>query len=221
MADAKISALSELALADVDKAADYLVIVDTSAGTDKKILSGNVFGIGTARQVPMVNAGATALAYTNPITITAKQASTSGSTIDFTGIPAGVRRITIMLVGVSTTGTGVMFVQLGDAGGPETSGYSCAAINVASAGATVASNETTAFLLDAGGVDTVIRHGSAVLNLVDASTFTWTFSSVYGREDSAVVSTGGGSKSLSATLTQVRVGTTDAFDAGAIAISYR
>ena len=37
MADTKISALTELAAADVDRAADFLVIVDTGAAATKKI----------------------------------------------------------------------------------------------------------------------------------------------------------------------------------------
>ena len=48
-------------------------------------------------------------------------ASTSGASIDFTGIPSGVRRIAINYSGVSTSGTSVMIVQLGDSGGFETS----------------------------------------------------------------------------------------------------
>jgi len=59
----------------------------------------------------------------NGITLTAEQATTSTTAIDFTGIPVGVKRITVMLDGVSTDGSSVLGVQLGDTDGFETSGY--------------------------------------------------------------------------------------------------
>ena len=172
--------------------------------------------IGTARQVPTVNAGATALAYANPITITAEQASTSGTSIDFTGIPAGVRRITIMFRGVSTNGTSNYLVQIGDAGGFENSGY------LGSSGAGTFTRYTTGFGIQIANASNVV-HGVMTLNLQDASDFTWMAHGVFGLSDSDSGLFSAGSKSLSAALTQVRCTTvngTDAFDAGAISISY-
>jgi hypothetical protein len=52
-------------------------------------------------------------------------ATTSGTAIDFTGIPAWVKRITVMFWGVSTNGTSNIQVQLG-AGSITTSGYASA-----------------------------------------------------------------------------------------------
>ena len=48
--------------------------------------------------------------------------STSGTSIDFTGIPSGVKRITIMLKDVSTSGTSYKLIQLGS-GSITTTGY--------------------------------------------------------------------------------------------------
>ena len=50
------------------------------------------------------------------------QASTSGTAIDFTGIPSWAKRITVMFNGVSTNGTSNPQIQLGS-GSPTTSGY--------------------------------------------------------------------------------------------------
>ena len=58
-----------------------------------------------------------------PLTAMTAQASTSGTAIDFTGIPSWVKRITVMLDGVSTNGTSIPLIQLGDSGGIETTGY--------------------------------------------------------------------------------------------------
>lgn len=242
MANTKISALTELSGADVDIAADFLAIVDTGATESKKIIPSNLLGaafttagdilqasgdgvaarlgIGTARQVPTVNSGATALAYANPITIATEQASTSGTSIDFTGIPAGVRRITIMHVGVSTNGTSNRLIQLGDAGGFENSGYSCAGTLFSTTSLNV-SNYTTGFGIPTGAASDALS-GSIILSLEDASDFTWTCIYVMNTTGASQW-VGSGSKSLSATLTQVRITTangTDAYDAGAINISY-
>jgi hypothetical protein len=49
--------------------------------------------------------------------------SASGTSVDFTGIPSTAKRITVMFSGVSTNGTSIIQVQLGDSGGVETTGY--------------------------------------------------------------------------------------------------
>ena len=59
----------------------------------------------------------------NGTTVSAEQATTSGTSIDFTGIPAGVKRVTLLGHSVSGSGTDEFMVQLGDSGGIETSGY--------------------------------------------------------------------------------------------------
>jgi len=53
-------------------------------------------------------------------------ASTSGTSIDFTGIPSWVKRITVMFNGVSTNGSSDNLVQIGS-GSVETTGYSSSA----------------------------------------------------------------------------------------------
>ena len=56
------------------------------------------------------------------ITAATAQASTSGTSIDFTGIPSWVKRITVMFSGVSTIGSSYTIIKLGDSGGVETKG---------------------------------------------------------------------------------------------------
>ncbi len=179
-------------------------------------------GIGSARQVPQVNAGATALAYANPITLATQQASTSGASIDFTSIPAGVRRITVMFAGVSTNGTSPLLIQIGDSGGVETSGYlgTGSAITTASAGAAL---QTAGFAVEHTRAATRVTHGAITLSLMNAATFSWVAAGVTSNSDVEYSNFCSGSKSLSAELDRVRittVGGTDTFDAGAINISY-
>ena len=158
----------------------------------------------------------------NTIVLGTQVASTSGTTIDFTGIPSGVRRITIMFSGVSTSGTNPITVLLGDAGGMETTGYLGSATTIT--GATPA---TANFTLSFGVTNTTLAamlvHGAATLTLMNASTNTWAFTSVVGHSNAGTISIGAGVKSTSAELNQVRISTvggTDTFDAGAINISY-
>ena len=148
-------------------------------------------------------------------------ASTSGTSIDFTSIPSWVKRVTVMFDGVSTNGTSTVTIQIGDSGGVEISGY-LGTIGRTGAG-TGGANNSTGFLVDDGGAAAVVRHGSIVLTLLNASTNTWTAMGAVGRSDSANVYIQGGSKSLSATLDRVRIttsGGTDTFDAGSINILY-
>ena len=47
------------------------------------------------------------------ITSMTAQASTSGTSIDFTSIPSWVKRITVMFNGVSTNGSNNLLIQIG------------------------------------------------------------------------------------------------------------
>src|SRR3990167_7771276 len=60
---------------------------------------------------------------TNKLILGTEQATTSGTTIDFTGIPAGVKQIIVSLDSVSTDGTGGLELTLGTAGGFVVTGY--------------------------------------------------------------------------------------------------
>lgn len=148
-------------------------------------------------------------------------ASTSGASIDFTGIPAWVRKITLSLVGVSTNGTSNIILQIGDSGGIETTGYLGAG---SFAGTTVGTaNYTTGIGINMGLAAGVL-HGSFTLTLVDPANNTWAVSNAFGTSNAANTFWGGGSKSTSAVLDRVRlttVGGTDTFDAGVVNISYQ
>lgn len=154
-----------------------------------------------------------------PITLATEQASTSGTSIDFTGIPAGVKRITIMFKGVSKVGTAALYVQIGDAGGIEITGYISAVshIGVSNQG------EIAAFQVTGGTLVAADTYsGKAELDLENAASFSWVLNSSIASSNSAM-HVSAGSKSLSAELDRVRItteGGTDTFDLGAINISY-
>jgi len=140
-------------------------------------------------------------------------ASTSGTSIDFTGIPSGVKRVTVMFSGVSTNGSSAVLVQLGDSGGIENTGY---------LGSANSTNFTTGFS-DGFADGAAVRHGQFNICLVDSATNKWVCAVSMGKSDSTTSSVGGFSKPLSATLDRVRLTTvngTDTFDAGSINILY-
>ena len=161
----------------------------------------------------------------NPIqggTITSgtAQASTSGTSIDFTGIPAWVKRITVMLTGVSTNGTSVPLLRIGTSSGIEATGYLGSTSNIVN-GSTPTSTNTTglglAQAIDAGA----IYYGHIVITSFGSNL--WVMSAVLSRSDVALTTVASSSKTLSGTLDRVRITTvngTDTFDAGSINILY-
>lgn len=154
-------------------------------------------------------------------TLAAEQASTSGTAIDFTGIPSGVQMIVVMLEGVSTNGAGYLSCQIGDSGGVETTGYNSNAAwsDTGGAGAAV----TAGFAVTAAQSAATAVNGFITLMLKDATNNTWIQSGTIGYGGSGFVALSGGSKSLSGTLDRVRFtsGNPDTFDAGSISIMYR
>lgn len=144
--------------------------------------------------------------------------SASGTSVDFTGIPSWAKRITVMFSGVSTNGTSIPLIQLGDAGGIENTGYSTTAGSIT--GAATANTFTTGFGVAAAHAAASLYYGVIELALLGSNN--WTASGNLSIPSVAQTVFAGG-KTLSDTLTQVRITTvngTDTFDAGTINIMY-
>lgn len=146
-------------------------------------------------------------------------ASTSGTSIDFTGIPTWAKRITVMIAGVSLSGSASPRIQLGDAGGIETSGY------VGSNGLVVSGSGAAATFSSgfdfSGSLASNIYHGSITITLQDTSN-TWVANGLLGFSTAAVTILGG-YKQTSATLDRIRLTSTngtDTFDAGSVNIMW-
>jgi hypothetical protein len=154
-------------------------------------------------------------------------ATTSGTSVDITGIPAGVRQITVMLDGVSITSTtDPLCLQIGDAGGIETSGYDGMVSGIES-GLAVSSIRRTgsAPITNYSYAASATAFGSIIFTLLDAATFTWVWQGGIARDDTTedINYFCAGRKSLSAELDRIRLTTvtgTDTFDAGTINIQY-
>lgn len=150
--------------------------------------------------------------------------SASGASVDFTSIPSWVKKITVMIVGVSTAAAGVARIQLGISSGLVTTGYAGGQLTftggatpVIAAGSLGTAPQGIAGFSTTDGASIV--HGSFVITNVTGNT--WSASgSVYRSGDSMGHLTNG-NIALSGTLDRLSiVATTSTFDAGTINIIY-
>jgi len=180
-------------------------LTDTQTLTNKTLTSPNIGG------TPAMNASV--------ITSGTAVASTSGTSINFTSIPSWVKRLTVMFNGVSTNGTSLIQIQIGDSGGVETTSYSSGAWTAN----TTNSNSTTGFIIHAANASAVrVWDGAYTIVSQDASN-TWVSTGMCNSLNDNAQSIGIGRKQLSATLDRVRITTvngTDTFDLGSINILY-
>ena len=144
-------------------------------------------------------------------------ASTSGTSIDFTSIPAWVKKITVMFNGVSTNGTSNFLVQIGS-GSVTTTGYVSSGATVAGGG-NGATSSTAGFVIFSGLAASILS-GTLQICLIDSNKYVSSHSAKLSTTNSNV---GGGDVTLSGTLDRVRITTvngTDTFDAGSVNILY-
>ena len=151
--------------------------------------------------------------------VQATAVSVSGTSVNFTDIPAWVKKITVMFAGVSTNGSSNYMVQLGTSGGIQATGYSCGAWGAN----TTNINNTTGFLAIVYTVAAGTLDGNLTLTCLNTSTGLWTYTTAMSSSLSGYNTFGAGSKTLSGTLDRVRITTvngTDTFDAGSVNILY-
>jgi hypothetical protein len=145
-------------------------------------------------------------------------ASTSGTSIDFTGLPSWIKRVTVMFSGVSLSGTANPLIQIG-AGSVTTSGYISSGAAVAGAGSTGMLSSTTGFVMNSSGAANVVS-GHMVITTLGSNVWVSSHSAKYS---TTFCLFGGGDITLGGTLDRVRITTTngtDTFDAGSINIMY-
>jgi hypothetical protein len=146
-------------------------------------------------------------------------ASTSGTSIDFTSIPSWVKRITVLFNSISTNGTSLFLIQLGDSGGIENTGYLS---GVGSRGGETTS--TAGFVLNNAGIAAMGFSGINTIALVSANL--WVSAGNLNRSGTGgdgFLYVSSGTKTVSDTLDRIRITTvngTDTFDLGSINILY-
>ncbi len=149
------------------------------------------------------------------------QASTSGTSIDFTGIPSWVKRITVMLGNVSLSGSSNILIQIGS-GSVTSSGYTSASTIAGSTNNAAGLSSTAGYIVAIGSGAVNIYSGIATISLLSGTT--WIKAGSGALTNNTFGACGGGlSPTLSGALDRVRITTvngTDTFDAGSINIMY-
>ena len=180
--------------------------------------TGNVVTDGATQTLTNKTLGGPLVMGASVITSGTAQASTSGTSIDFTGLPSWVKRVTVMFSNVSTNGTSEKLIQLIHSSGTVvTSGYRSAAARLNDTGL-VEVTSTAGFLLPATNA-TDDLYGSYVFTNLSGNIWTGVGSTTY--TFGLVTSCGG--VTIASTLTGIRittVGGTDTFDGGSINILY-
>jgi len=142
-------------------------------------------------------------------------ATTSGTTVDVTGIPSWVTEIVVVFDGVSTNGTDPWLIQLGDSGGIEATGY------IAHSRDDTAGVDSTAGFVITDTPMTAADAGEGMVRMFHAGGNKWAYESHIANASDLFV--GGGTKTTSGTVTQLRLtttGGTNTFDAGQITVKY-
>lgn len=149
---------------------------------------------------------------------TPTQATTAGTQFDFTGVPAWVRKITVLVNAVSLTAGDLPIIQLGTIGGFVVTGYLSSIGSISSGGSASRMTSTAGFVV---GNTAASEAGTVVLELyLVGATNTWIASVSGARSTGEAFAGGGGSLALGAALTQVRLTRTGAstFDGGSVSL---
>lgn len=148
-----------------------------------------------------------------------QQATTSGVFKEFTSIPSWARRITLSLWFVSTNGTANILVQLGTGGAPTTSGYTGYSVfSWASGVVPISSTNGIPIFNNAANYS---HFGHITFTNVGDNAWVASGQLTTGGTQGAIVSSG--FIELAGVLNYLRIVTangTDAFDAGAVNISW-
>jgi hypothetical protein len=177
-------------------------------------------GVGTTDTQTLTNKtltsptiGGTPVMGASLITSSTAAPSTSGSAVDFVNIPSWVKRITVMLQGVSTNGNSGVVVVLGYGATPTyvITGYSGGSYNGS------ASNNSASFIISNSSTAADVRSGIVTFALFDGTTWV---SSGSVATNAGNASSSGGYVTIGAALTAISVRTAAVFDLGSINIFY-
>ena len=145
--------------------------------------------------------------------------SPSGTSIDFTGIPSWVKRITLVANDISFAAAGTSRIRIGTSGGLVSTGYSSTNGTISNANTTVVSNITDGFPGPITG--SAAATATIVCTVFNVTGNTWTAMTQAIRPTDLLTQNGVGFIALSGTLDRISiVATTSTFDAGSINILY-
>ena len=157
------------------------------------------------------------------ITLGTSVATTSGTAVTYTDIPAGTSKIIIIGKDVSTNGSNEIRTQLGTSGGLVTSGYDSTIVGLPNSANCATNTQTNSLAITQGIGAGETRSWLQTICLLDASLDVWVCSVVGARKTGEnECFSGGGWVDLSGDLTQLKIfmDGSDAFDSGRINIQF-
>jgi hypothetical protein len=202
----------------------------TNSAERLRIASAGQIGIGganygTSGQALVSNGALAAPSWQSVSTITRATALaynwnglTTNTFLDFISIPSWVKRITVMLNGVSLSGASETLVQIGSTTF-STSGYNSISNETNQANSTAGASSTAGFVLKSGLASQLL---TGIVTIANLSSNTWVSSHAL-RKSATNACYGGGDGSTSGTLDRIRITSangTDTFDAGTVNIMY-
>ena len=148
--------------------------------------------------------------------------SVSGSGTTFTGIPLWAKRVRLMFVGASLSGSANILARLGDSGGVENTGYTGQVVQINSAPSVSAATFSSGFQLTIGTDPAYAWEATIVFDLIDPSINRWVASGTVGTTSDARVNIVTGYKALSGPLDRIQIlqNSADTFDSGQVNISW-
>lgn len=196
-----------------------LVLTGSSSGTT------TVQAAATASGTITVPAGTGTVAVngvSSSIVLGTSQATTSGTSIDFTSIPSWVNRIDVVLTGVSTSGTSSLLLQIGPSAAVETSGYAGVSVRFNNPTTTSATMSAGYFVMGSDlGLAANTVNGTISITRLDTTTFIFSGMATTPSNTTGAFATC--TKTVTGTMSRVRLTTvngTDTFDAGSVNIQY-
>jgi hypothetical protein len=195
-----------------------LTVSGTSAHTGNATFAGTVSATGTITGSSTI-AAATGTLY--PIVSGTAQASTSGTSITFTGIPSWAKRVTIMFNGVGISGTSNILFQVGS-GSATTSGYLGSGWATVQTGSNQVATVTNGMVVNYA-VAATRWNGQTVFSLLNSTGNIWTGSGILSSSTNTGFAGFSTTVPLSGALDRVVITTsngTDTFVAGSINILY-
>jgi len=210
---------------DTDNGSNYVrLIAPTSIAANRTLTLPDSTGtvvVGSAAvsaigQIPFSTDGSTYTPTAKIVSDTVKTAT--GSSVEFTGIPSWVKRITVMFYDLSTTSTNAPRVQLGTASSYETSGYSAGATAVSGSPVWGGGSNIDGFLLTGQVAASTQITGALVLTNITGNVWV---AALAGNNPAGSAICGGGYKSLGGVLTRLQlIPSLGTFDLGSINILY-
>lgn len=133
-------------------------------------------------------------------TVGTPQTPSGAAAVDFTGLPAGLNAIDLLISNMTLSGSDQTLIQIGDSGGVETTGYE------ANGAVTNVDITSTAGFIIYTASSAYDIHGFVSIRRVTGNL--WVCSYSLGNYAGSEFHVGGGSKTLSDTLDRIRIDTT-------------